>query len=279
MKMRRAVTCLLLGAASWAVGCGKGEAPKKPDAETATKSAAPAPASPSKAGMQKISDFAEAWSTLYKANEKPINEYQGMPVLELVTPPLSFATAVQFDLMNMDNKDGRFDGKMMLAGWKGFVEKSGSRITFGYDDKLEKDGFGPAHKAGDRVVGSGSVALDTASYALETAVERSGRKIVRDYTEFKRLPDGSMICLSLNGHTLDGKGDASVRNQVIYLHNGAGRYDFVVANAKTGPEFAKLSFAEKGDLTKEQALELVKASGYTVEASGGIRDGRLVVEK
>lgn len=129
------------------------------------------------------------------------------------------------------------------------------------------------------MVGSGSVDLDMATYVLETYTERSGKKILRDSTEFRRLADGSMICLSLNGHTLDGKGDPSLRNQVIYLHNGAGRYDFVVGNATTGPEFAKLSFAEKGDLAKEQALELVKASGYTVEASGGIRDGKLVVEK
>ena len=31
----------------------------------------------------------------------------------------------------------------MLSGIKGFVEKSGSKITFGYDRILEKDGFGP----------------------------------------------------------------------------------------------------------------------------------------
>lgn len=273
-------TIAIAAAFAVAAGCGRGDGPKKPTAEAAPKAAA-VPAAEPAAGksLQKIADFAEAWNQLYKQNEKSVNNYQGMPIIELVTPPLTFAIGVQFDLMNTNAQDGRFDGKMLLAGWKGFVERSGSRVVFGYDDKLEKDGFGPAAKAGDRVVGNGTVDFAKGSYLCETATERAGKKIVRDHTEFRRLADGSMICLSLNGHAFDGRGDASLRNEVIYLHNGAGRYDFVVGKAKTGPDFATLSLAEKGDLTKQQALDLVKASGYAIEASGGIRDGQLVLDK
>ncbi|MCX6557730.1 MAG: hypothetical protein NTW95_09935 [Candidatus Aminicenantes bacterium] len=262
--------------------CGGGKSPEEPAGEQAPASqpaentAAPAAA---KSGLQKIGDMSDAWSDLYKQNEAVINSYDGMPIMGLVTPPLTFISTVQFDLLNIDNKDGRIEGKLMFAGYNGFVEKAGTKITFGYDHTLEKDGFGPLAKAGDRNVENGSLALDKEHYISETFTERAGRKISRDYTEFKRLADGSMICLAFSGHTLTMKGDEDLSDDVIFLHNGKNRYDFVIAKAKTGPEFKSISFADKGDLTKEQAIELFKAAGYTIDQSGGIRDGKLVLDK
>ncbi len=262
--------------------CGGGKSPDKPAGESvpapqpAERAAAPAAV---KTGMQNIGDMSEAWQDLYKQNEAVINQYDGMPIMELVTPPVTFTSTVQFDLLNIDNQDGRFEGKLMLAGYNGFVEKSGARITFGSDRKLEKDGFGPAAKAGDRNVENGSLDLDKEYYIAETHTERAGRKISRSYHEFKRLGDGSMVCLALSGRTINMRGDNDISDDVIFLRNGKNQYDFVIAKAKTGPEFKSISFADQGDLTKEQAIELFKAAGYAIERTGGIRDGKLVVDK
>jgi hypothetical protein len=201
-----------------------------------------------------------------------------MPIMALVTPPLTFVASVQFDMLNPTNRDGRFEGKLLLAGYRGFVEKAGSRVTFGYDDNLAKDGFGPGAKAGDHLAAGGSLDLDKAYYICETSTERAGKKIARTYHEFKRLDDGSMICLALAGQTYDFRGNEEPKDDAIFLHNGPGRYDFVVAKGKNGPGFKAVSFADQGDLTKAQALGLLQAAGYVIEASGGIQGGKLVLD-
>lgn len=279
MKKKTMMLIVLVGAALLFCACGKSPQAPAGGSSAAEPAAGPESAAPAATGLQKISDMANAWNKLYGQNEKVINDYEGMPIMGLVTPPLAFASAVQFDIMNPNNQNGRFEGKMMMAGYRGFVERSGARLTFGYDDTLAKDGFGPAAKAGDRVTGSGSLALDPGYFIWETTSERAGKKTDRSYTEFKRLADGSMVCLSMGGRLVDFRGNENPGDDVIYLHNGAGRYDFVIAKGKTGPGFQSISFAEKGDLTKEQALELFKAMGYTIEQSGGIQGGKLVVDK
>lgn len=280
MKTKLCALIAILALALMFTGCGKSApspaggaaAPARPDAE------APQASAPAASGLRAIADMANAWNALYQGNEKAINDYEGMPIMGLVTPPLAFAAAVQFDIMNPNNQDGRFTGKMMLAGYQGFLERAGSRLSFGYDDKLQKDGFGPLNKAGDRVAGKGSLALDPGYFVWETFNERGGQKIQRDYTEFKRLADGSMICIALSGQAFDMRGEAASKDEAIFLHNGPGRYDFVIANGKTGPGFAAISFADKGDLTKAQALELLKAAGYEIEKSGGLQGGKLVLD-
>ena len=165
-------------------GCGGGTSSEKPAAEqpAATPSAgSTAAALAVKSGLQKIGDMADAWNDLYKQNEAVLNGYDGMPIMGLVTPPLTFVSTVQFDLLNMDNKDGRVEGKLMFAGYNGFVEKAGARITFGFDHTLEKDGFGPLAKAGDRMVENGSIDLAGEYYLSESFTERAGQKITRSY--------------------------------------------------------------------------------------------------
>jgi hypothetical protein len=121
--------------------------------------------------------------------------------------------------------------------------------------------------------------LDKEHYISEMFTERAGRKISRNYTEFKRLGDGSMICLAFSGQTINARGDEDKSDDVIFLRNGKNQYDFVIAKAKTGPEFKSISLADKGDLTKEQVIGLFKTSGYTIDKTGGIKDGKLVVDK
>jgi hypothetical protein len=196
-----------------------------------------------------------------------------------VTPALAFASGVQYDMLNLQNSDGRFEGKLVLAGHNGFEEKKGAAITFGYDRTLEKNGFGPTAKAGDRLVENGSAELDKEFYRSEKYTERAGKKINRDYTEFKRLGDGSMICLAFNGHTINVRGDNEIGDEVIYLHNGKDQYDFVIGKGKLGPNFKTISFVDNGDLTKAQAIELFKKAGYTLDKVGGITDGKLALDK
>lgn len=69
--------------------------------------------------LKNISDYSEAWNELYNQNEAAINKYEE-PIMELVTPGLEFVSGVQYDLLNMENKDGRFEGKLMMAGFPGF---------------------------------------------------------------------------------------------------------------------------------------------------------------
>ncbi len=282
MRKQSSALVMFVCAAIALASCGKARPAEKPAGEAAPaarpaeSAKAPKPASK---GFQKISDVSEAWGALYKQNEKAINNYDAMPIMGLVTPPLTFLGSVQFDLLNTDNKDGRFEGTLMLAGYKGTMERAGSKITFGYDYTLEKDGFGPAAKKGDRNTQSGSLDLGKEHYVADDSTERAGRKISRSYTEFKRLGDGSMICLAISAHTINGRGDAETGSGAVYIHNGKDLFDFVTAKAALGPEFQKVSFADKGDLTKAQAIEAFKAAGFTIDQTGGVRDGKLYTDK
>lgn len=263
--------------------CGGGTGSKAvPEGSTQVKIDAPKAKEPSKSaeksGFQKISDISEAWDELYTQNEKAINNYTGMPMMELVEPGLAFVSGVQYDLLNMDNKEGRFEGKLVLAGKKGFIEKTGAKLTFGYDDVLEKDGFGPLEKAGDRKVENGIFELDKGHFMTEIYTERSGKKINRSYYEFQQLGDGGMICFALSGSTLNGKGDENISNKFVFIRNSKDRYDFVIAKGETGPEFKSISLADEGDLTKERAIEIFKAAGFAIDKTGGIKDGTLVVD-
>ena len=282
-RLRNKIIALsvLLLAAIWTSGCGKKDAtqPLAGDAAAAAKPAEAETAAPSKGGFEKIGDFLDAWSAAFKQNEEAINAYEGMPILELVTAPATFIGTSQYDLLNLENKNGRFEGTMMLSGIKGFVEKSGSKIAFGYDRTLDKDGFGPLAKTGDHEVEKGSADLDRRHYLDESTTERGGKVIVRTVNEFKQLSDGSIICLVFRGQAINARGEEEAGDSVIYIHNGKGRYDFVVGKGTTGPGFAGFSFAEKGDLTKDQAIEALKAAGYTLEKSGGIADGKIAVDK
>jgi hypothetical protein len=247
-----------------------------PEAELAKEE--PSGVSGSKSGFEKITDIADAWNELYNQNEKAINDYEGMPILELVSPGLAFVTGVQYDLLNMSNKDGRFEGELMLAGFDGFVEKAGSKFTFGYDHVMEKDGFGPSAKAGDRKVENGIFDTDKEFYQAESYTERGGTKILRQYHEFKRLGDGSMICFDFSGNAIDSKGDERTYNTFTFIRNGKDRYDFVIAKAEIGPEFNIVSLANEGDMTKERSIEIFTAEGYSIDKTGGIKDGILFVD-
>ncbi|MDY0297773.1 MAG: hypothetical protein RB296_10690 [Acidobacteriota bacterium] len=248
------------------------------DTEEAMKPEAKTAAVSGPSGFQSIADFSEAWNELFKQNESAINSFEGMPIMELITPQLTFVTSVQYDGLNLNHTAGRHEGKLILAGFDGFVEKTADKIVFGYDAVRDKDGMGSIAQKGDHLLHKGFLETDPGYYHAEEIVEREGKTISRSINEFKRLADGSMIALYISGKALNFRGDSDPRATIVFLHNGPQRYDFVIAKSEAGPEFVSMSFSDKGDLTRNQAMELFKNAGYTVEKTGGIRDGKLFTD-
>ncbi|MBU1496630.1 hypothetical protein KKF34_07105 [Myxococcota bacterium] len=225
--------------------------------------------------LKKIGHFLDMWNDLYSKNEPVINKYQGMPIMALVTPVMGLVTSPQYDLLNSNNADGKFEGVLILAGKKAFVEKKGAILTFGYTYTLDKDKFGDSNKKGDVKVEQGKADLGKGYFSLKTWTERGGKKVAQSNYEFKKLADGSMIALVTT--------DSSFRNKrhqsFIFLHNGKAKYDFVVGKGKKGMEFKEVSFGPSGELNKDSALKLLNDSGFQLDKKGGIKDGNLVVDK
>ncbi|MDD2497493.1 MAG: hypothetical protein PHT78_02625 [Desulfitobacteriaceae bacterium] len=227
--------------------------------------------------FKKISDFCDAWNSLYNQNEAAINNSEYI-IFELVAAGTDFISGVQYDLLNMENKNGRFEGDLMMAGFPGFLERSESKMSFGYDYIREEDGFAPTMKAGDRIVEEGSCDLGKETYQTETFTERNGEKIERIYSEYKRIKGGEMICLRTTGHSINAREEAELSNTCTYIKAGKDQYDFVIGKAAQGPTFEKLSFIDKDDLTKDEARQMLEAAGYQIEQSGGIANGTLFVD-
>lgn len=223
-----------------------------------------------------ITDLSEYWNSLYKTNEAVINAYEGMPIMELVTPGLCFVTGIQYDLLNLYNEDGRFEGELMLAGYPGYVEKKGSKLTFGYEDIRDEDGFSPSMKAGDKDVESGSCDLDKGYYYADSYTEREGVQISRTTSEFKKQADGSMCTIVMEGRTIDFRNNEELSTSYIFIRSGEGQYDFVIASSAIGTTYDFLSLEE--DMTKEMAFALFEGAGATIENSGHIKDGKLILD-
>lgn len=225
---------------------------------------------------QMISDLAGYWNDLYTANEAVLNAYEGMPIMETVTPGLCFISGAGYDLLNLENADGRFEGDLMLSGYKGFVEKKGGQFTFGYEGVLEEDGFGPSNKKGDKHVENGNCDLDKGYFYADNYSDRAGSIIVRSTSVFQKHEDGSMSTIVIDGRTQNYNGDAEPVTSYIFIRNGKDQYDLIVAKSTTGTNYEPLTI--EADMTKEKAVAKFEAVGAIVEISAGIKDGVFVLE-
>lgn len=258
------------------VGCGatndttnKEQSSNESDANTSANSTATGK-------IDSITKFTDAFTTEQKMTEQIINDYDGMPIMELVTPQLNLASGVFYDLLNLDNKEGRFEGKLGLSDNTGFTEKKGSITNFGTDYiRAEDQSFGNTKK-GDRVIEIGIFDATKQYYKSEQSTEREGKKISISFTEFQRLADGTFLVLQSEGNAFNGKGEEVNTNNFIFLAIGNDRYDFVIANDVKGPSFTPVTLSDKGELTKKQAIEIFKSFGWTIEQTGGIENGKLV---
>lgn len=239
-------------------------------------------ANEAKGEFNTIGNLADEWNRLYKLNEDAVSSLQSMDELlmamELTTPALAFVSGVQYDLLNLQNSDGRHEGTLMFAGWPGFVEKKGNKLTFGYDGKREAAGFSPEDKAGDRLVENGSADLGLGLFISESYIEREGKKLKQNYNEFLKLQDGTMICLELRGSNFNFNGEKEPKSNATYMHIGENLMDFVLATANAGTDYPSISF-NNAKMTKEQAIQAFQAAGFTIENTGSLKDGKLVVDK
>lgn len=274
MKLKTAALYLILCMTLVISGCG-GSSDSKSTGGKSANTEKTDKQSPSK--FQKISDYADAWTTLYSQNEAAINNNDDV-IMELVTPATEFISGVQYDLLNMENRDGRFEGELMMAGFPGFLDRSGSKMSFGYDYIREENGFAPSMKAGDRIVEDGKCDLAKGWYQTEKFTERNGQKIDRSYSEFKRIKTGEMIYLGTTSYRLNSRQEADLSNTCTYVKAGKDKYDFVIGKAAKGPAFEKLTFIDKDDLSKDEARQMMEAAGYKIDKSGGIAGGTLVVD-
>jgi hypothetical protein len=223
-----------------------------------------------------ISDISDYWNKLYTANEAAINAYEGMPIMELVTPGMCFISGVQYDILNIFNEDGRFEGNLMLAGYPGFEEKKGSQITFGYEYTLEEDSQFSYSKAGDKTIENGNCDLKTGYYFTESYTDRSGDIIDRSTSEFKLQSDKTMCALVIDGGTISYNNEEKLTTSYIFIRAGEGLYDFAVGQSATGTAFDVLKLED--NMTKDQAISAFEAAGATIVYKGGIKDGVFYVE-
>jgi hypothetical protein len=224
-----------------------------------------------------ISKFSDELTNTQKLTEDIIDAYDGMPILALVTPQLSLISGIFYELLNIDNKNGRFEGKIALSNNPGFIEKTGDISKFGYDYVLQADNS-MSGKKGDRNVENGIFDVSKQYYKTETYVERSGKKTNRTITEFLRLANGNFLILQSGSNALDFSGNAKNANTFVFLIIGKDRYDFVTAKATIGTEFTPILLSDKGEQTKEQMIALFKSATYTIDKSGGIKTGKLTLD-
>lgn len=223
-----------------------------------------------------IADISDYWNNLYNSNEEVLNAYEGMPIMELVTPGLCFVTGVQYDILNIYNEDGRFEGNLMLAGFPGFEEKKGSSITFGYENAIKEDSQFSNTKAGDKEVESGNCDLSKGYYFAESYTDRSGSKISRSTNEFQLQADKSMCALVIDGSTLGYNNEENLTTSYIFIRAGEGQYDFAVGKSTTGTAFETIKLED--NMTKDMAIAMFESAGASIEYSGGIKDGVFYVD-
>lgn len=233
------------------------------------------PATNGSGTFKSITDMADYWSNLYTGNEAVINKME-TPLLELVSPAMCFVVGVQYDLLNLNQADGRFEGDLMLAGYPGFVEKKGSQLTFGYEDTLEENGFTPQMAKGDILVEKGNCDLDKGYYYADSFTDRAGAKITRTTSQIQKEKDGSMSTITVQGSTLNWRNEESITTTYIFVRNGKNQYDFVIASSEKGTAYDAIPL--EADMSKEKAVSLFEAAGATISKSGGIKDGAIYMD-
>ncbi|MCE5234775.1 MAG: hypothetical protein ABFC62_10845 [Clostridiaceae bacterium] len=227
-------------------------------------------------GLQSITDIVDEWSRLSSLHEEAVNGYDNVDKmflpLQLVGPELTLAMIAQYDLLNFNNDNGRFDGTLMLSGHPAFEERNGARIVFGSDYTVPDDGNTYSYEPGDRLVENGEADLSKAWLKSEDTVERDGKKISRTYIEVIKMGDGGMALLYLSGRVNDG----DPVTDAVFLRISEGAYEYVVASSGAGEDFDILSLGNGFD--KAQALSLLQGAGYTVTESGSDVNGKLVAD-
>jgi len=224
--------------------------------------------------FQNFSDYCDYWNAVYATNDKAITAFGGLEIIQLMSPGLTMAMNCVYDILNLYDENGRFEGKLLLSSYEGYIDKNSSQIDFGYEHVVSEEEALSEEGIGDKKVEKGTFYLKERHLISDNYTERDGKKIDRTVSEFKVEKDGSISVIEVYGR----KSSSSERLSTSYLfvRNGENRYDFVIANSEIGPEFNQLSLED--DMTKEKAIELFEKAGATIESSGGIKDGVLALD-
>ncbi len=223
-----------------------------------------------------LTAYTDAWTELYSNHEKAVNNYTGMPILSLVMVALPLANSIFYSLLDLDNVDGNFSGKIGFGEREGFYNKSGDTVKFGQDTIRKADGMMANDKLGDRVLTDGLFEAGKGYFRLDDSVMRDGKTISRTYTEFIRKEDGSFLCLNQVFSDLDYNSNESKTNTFTFISISKNTYDFVTATGVAGVE-GKLCILTEG-MTIEDATSQFLDLGYVINETGGIQNGVFVVD-
>ena len=229
-----------------------------------------------KGKLDTIVDYTDAWTELYATHEAVVNAYQGMPVLELVMVGLPLANSIFYSMLNLENNDGDFSGKVGFSDVSGFYNKKGDVATFGNDYLREADGFTANEKAGDQVITNGYFDAGKGYLKVEDLSKREGNIISRSYTEYYHLKDGGFVSLYQVSGDYDYGGAEAKNNSLTFIDMNLEHYEYVVAEGTAGVSGTLIEL--KDDMTVSEAEALFIEAGYTIKVKGGIRDGVFVAE-
>lgn len=186
-----------------------------------------------------------------------------------------FSESAQYDLFNKDNKNGRFEGKL-LGMYPGFIQKKDSELTFGYEDIQTEDSF--PLKTGDKHVHNGRCDLDKKFLEQEWLAISGENKISRTYMEFKEVKKGEIVCLRTEGCKFDEMLKEEPWTTCVYIRVDKDKMDFVLGKSTLGADFEKLSIADKGVLTKNETVKMMEDAGFKIEKTGGIASGKAFID-
>lgn len=226
--------------------------------------------------IDSLEAFTDAWTDLYAYHESTINAYTGMPIISLVVVAMPLANSLFYSLLNLDEVDGNFSGRIGFSDTEGFYNKSGDIIEFGQDNIRAEDGFTPNDLAGDRILTDGYFDASKGYFRMNDTVMRNDKAFSRTYTEFIRSDAGAFLCLYQVSSDIDYSGNEKKYNALTFISMSKTQYNFVNAEGTDGTAGALLELRE--GMTVEEATQLFLDSGYTISESGGIEEGVFVVK-
>ncbi len=229
------------------------------------------------AGNVGITAVVDEWTRLSELHSTAINGYTNATnyfvPLQLVMPALTLAMGVQYDMLNIYNADGHFEGNLMFSGYPAKLDRSGMKVTFSCENTVLADDDSGSQKAGDHYYEAGEADLAAYTYKSEDYTERGGLKISRNYIEVLKYSDGSMALLFQYGTE---KEDGSSTMDIVFIRAGENVYEYAIAEGTDGTGFKVVSL--KSGMDRAQALSAFQANGYTVVESGSEVNGALVTD-
>ena len=229
-------------------------------------------------GLTGLLDYSWAWYDLYTRHNDPIdayNEENYMELYALTDINMPFIASHEYEELNKEHSDGRFEGNLPYSGYAAFVEQAGHLIDFGFEFEKTWDGMSIAEMKGDLVKEVGRLDVVAGHMTDERTITRDGVKIERDTYEYRLTGDGA-IAIAIWGDVYTFQGDELNQTKAVYMHLTESELEFLVASAFMGIQFTPVPLGE-GDMTPDEAAQSLEAVGFTIQTRGGVRDGVLSI--